>query len=683
MENLQQILEYYALKYPHKIAIRFLARGEKETETITYLQLQQQAQIVSINLLSQYKKSEKALLVFDASIDFIIAFWGCVYAGIVAVPIPIPNGNKGINNVSHIVEDANISFIISHDCVQNRLYKKFQENSKLKKLNWLNIKKKNFKTIDIFKIQLYSPNDLLLLQYTSGSTNQPKGVKVSHRNMIANQEGLKKAFYSNENSVFVSWLPHYHDMGLMGKIIQATFCGATLVLMPSIAFIQKPFRWLQAISTYKGTNSAAPNFAYEDCFRNITYEQLNQLDLSSWKVAWNAAEPVHAITLVKFSNKFSQCGFKWQALIGAYGMAEATLGISVANVNSKLKLLAIDEAKFKKEDIKVIEKLFVNSSLEQINKHKKIVVDCGTCIPKHQIKIVNPQNNIECDKYKVGEIWFSGESVAQGYLNKESLTQETFYATIKNSHKTFLRTGDLGFLDEDNNVFIVGRNKDMLIIRGENYAPQDIEFSIFNSHETFVNSACAVFSVIFEEEERVVIVQEIKRTQRKKVDFSKLLIHIKEILSQEYQLQLFALVFINQATLPKTTSGKVKRRLCKHLFTNNELNPLYSWIQTLDEKIEIQNEIFVNQLSYEKLIQWLEQWIKKYMQKLDYFETSNNFSSYGMDSKSIALMIYDLENFIGYELEPTLCWNYPNPDTLINYIINQIKNNELVPLKGK
>ncbi len=683
MENLQQILEYYAFKYPHKIAIRFLARGEEETETITYLQLQQQAQIVSVNLLSQYKKTEKALLIFDASIDVIIAFWGCVYAGIVAVPIPIPNGNKGINNISHIVEDANISFIISHDCVQNRLYKKFQEDIKLKKLNWFNIKEKNFKTIDSFKIQLYSPNDLLLLQYTSGSTNQPKGVKVSHRNMIANQEGLKKAFYNNENSVFVSWLPYYHDMGLMGKIIQATFCGATLVLMPSIAFIQKPFRWLRAISIYKGTNSAAPNFAYEDCFRNITYEQLKQLDLSSWKVAWNAAEPIHAITLVKFSNKFSQCGFKWQSLIGAYGMAEATLGISVANVNSKLKLLAIDEAKFKNEDIKVIEKLFVNSSLEQINKHKKIVVDCGTCILKHQIKIVNPKNNIECDKYKVGEIWFSGESVAQGYLNKESLTQETFYASIKNSDKTFLRTGDLGFLDEDNNVFIVGRNKDMLIIRGENYAPQDIEFSIFNSHETFVNSSCAVFSVIFEEEEKVVIVQEIKRTQRKKVDFSKLLIHVKEILSQEYQLELFALVFINQATLPKTTSGKVKRSLCKYLFTNNELNPLYSWIRTLDEKVEIQNEIFVNQLSYEKLIQWLEQWIKKYMQKLDYFETSNNFSSYGMDSKSIALMIYDLEKFIGYELEPTLCWNYTTPDTLINYIINQIKNNELVPLKAK
>lgn len=692
MENLHQVLDSFALKYPQKTAIRFLARGEEETESITYLQLQQNAQAVAIELLKRYKKGDTALLIFDASIDVVIAFWACVYAGIIPVPIPIPNGNKGINNVAHIVEDANINLIISHDIVENRLYKKFQEHDQLEKLFWLMVNQKDIELTTTFEKELYSPNHLLLLQYTSGSTNKPKGVKVSHHNMISNQEALKETFYSDENMVIVSWLPYYHDMGLIGKIIHATYCGGTLILMPPITFIQNPFRWLKAISTYGGTHSAAPNFAFEDCLRSISDEQLNKLDLKSWKIAWNAAEPIHASTIVKFCSKFSQCGFDEESLTTGYGMAESTLAIAGANRKSKLKLLAVDADEFKYGNIKVIEKLYINSALKQIKQHKKVVVDCGNCISKHQIKIVDPQSCLLCSNYKVGEIWFSGESVANGYLNKENLSQDTFCATIQNNdiNKTFLRTGDLGFFDEDNNLFIVGRDKDMLIIHGENYAPQDLEFSVSNSHEAFVDSGCAAFSVMSEEKERVVIVQEIKRTQRRRVDFEELLSHVKETLSQEFQLQLFALVFINQSNLPKTTSGKIQRRLCKRLFLDNEFTPLYSWYleqldddQLLDEKLhnqEHQSNILSNQISYEKLIKWLEQWIKKSIPSVDSFERTNNFSSYGMDSKTIVKMIYDLEKFIGYELDPTLCWNYPNPDELTNHILNQITHNQFSPL---
>ena len=695
MKNLQQILEHYALKYPQKKAIRFLGRGEEETESITYLKFQQQVKNVAVQLSSQYKIGDTALLIFDASIDVIIAFWGCVYAGIIAVPIPIPNGKKGMDNVAHIMEDASVNLIISHDYVQNRLYQKFQEHTSLKKLNWFNVNNKNVEVTNTFENKTYPSNHLLLLQYTSGSTSKPKGVKVTHQNMIANQDGIKEVLYNDEDTVLVSWLPYYHDMGLIGKIIQATFCGGTLVLMPPITFVQKPFRWLKAISTYRGTNSAGPNFAFEDCLRSINDEQLDQLDLSSWKVAWNAAEPVHASTIVKFCDRFSQCGFNSDSLSIGYGMAESTLAISVANIKLKLKLLAIDEDEFKHGNIKVIEKLFIDTALEKIKQYKKVVVDCGNCISKHQIKIVDPQSRLICSNYKVGEIWFSGESVANGYLNKYELSQDTFYATIENSDnkQTFLRTGDLGFIDDEDNLFIVGRNKDMLIIHGENYAPQDLEFSIFNSHEAFVSGACAAFSVMSQEEEKVVIVQEIKRTKRKEVNFEELLSHVREILSEEFQLQLFALVFINQANLPKTTSGKVQRILSKHLFIENEFNHLYScYPKPVDEEqlliktsnIQIlQADSLSNQLSYEKLLQWLEQWIKKSIPSVDIFESSNSFSSYGMDSKITALMAYDLENHIGYELNPTLCWNYPNPDTLINHLINEVKGNQLIPLKSE
>ncbi len=691
MKNLQQVVEYNALKYPKKIAIHFLSRGEEETEKITYQELLQESKILATKLQNQHKKGDTALLLFDTSIDVIIAFWGCVYAGVIPVPVPIPNGVRGLKNILHIVEDANISLVLSHKPVKNRMHKKFQENNQLKTLNWILVEKNEILKANTFKEQIHSSEQILLLQYTSGSTNNPKGVKVSHNNMLLQQEGLKKAFYSDENTVIVSWLPYYHDMGLIGKIIHATFCCGTLILMPPIAFVQKPFRWLKAISKYNGTNSAAPNFAFEDCLRTINDEELKQLNLGSWKVAWNAAEPIQANTLVRFCKKFSKCGFNSNSITTGYGMAEATLAITVADVKSKLKLLAIDENEFKQGNIKVLNRLYVDNTIEQIKQQKKIVVDCGKCIPNHQVKIVNPQNHMVCNNYKVGEVWFNGQSVAKGYWNKKELSQETFSATIQNDNdsQTFLRTGDLGFLDEDENLFIVGRNKDMIIIHGENYAPQDLEFSIFNSHEAFVDNGCVAFSAMFQEEEKVIIVQEIKRTQRKKVDFDKLLLKIKSILSQEFQLQLFSAIFINQANLPKTTSGKVQRNLCKRLFIDKEFDALYTWYpqklddnQLLDGNIaNLQNNNLSTELSYDKLIQWLENWIKESFPNINNFEKSNNFFSYGMDSKSTALMVYDLENYIGYELDPTLCWNYTNPHKLTNYIISQIKNNQLILYK--
>jgi acyl-CoA synthetase (AMP-forming)/AMP-acid ligase II/acyl carrier protein len=689
MKNLHEIVEYYASKHPLKTAIRFLERGEEETQSMTYLQLQQQAKTVASMVLENHKKGDTALLVFDASIDVIVAFWGCVYAGIIAVPIPVPSGNKGLDNVAHIMQDANIQLVMSHELVQKRVYKRFNEHENLKHLDWMNVQSKDMDTFIPFETQIYPLEHHFLLQYTSGSTSKPKGVQVSHSNMLAHQEALVKAFYSDENSVIVSWLPYYHDMGLIGKIIHATFCGGTLVMMPPIRFVQKPIRWLNAISTYKATNSAAPNFAFEDCIRIIDDEQLKQLDLSSWKAAWNAAEPVHASTIVKFAKRFKQCGFNPKSLIPAYGMAESTLIISTVDIHEKLNLLAIDEDEFKQGNVKVLEQFSIDTPIEDIKRHKKVAVDCGQSIPNHHVKIVNPSNCMECENYKVGEVWFNGGSVATGYLNKQEVTQETFYATIQNnnSEERYLRTGDLGFFDEKSNLYIVGRNKDMLIVHGENYAPQDIEFSISSSHDAFKDSGCSVFSVMSEEEERVVVIQEIKRTQRKKVDFEVLLSHVKSVLSEEFQLQLFGLVLIPEANLPKTSSGKVQRSLCKQLFLDEQFSVMYSWqAQEIDndQLLSISSDQeSVSSLSYDNLICWLEQWIKKSLPSSAHlFEKNSNFSSYGMDSKVTALMAYDLEDFIGYELDPTLCWNYPNPDTLINHLLEQINTNQLQPLKG-
>ncbi|RXJ94832.1 hypothetical protein CRV00_05735 [Malaciobacter molluscorum] len=695
MKNLHQILEYYADKYPNKVAIRFLARGEEETDSLTYLQLKQQAQYFATQMLKKCKKEDAALLVFETNIDVVIAFWGCVYAGIIAVPIPVPNSSKDIDTVIHIINDANINIIISHDLIKNILYKKFQKNNELKSIDWFLVNRNNIEIEDSFKTQIYSSDNILLLQYTSGSTSKPKGVKISHKNIISNQEALKNVFYTDEEAVIVSWLPYHHIMGLAGKIIHATYCGGTLIFMAPLNFIQKPLRWLKAISIYKATNSAAPNFGFEESIRNIDEKELSTLDLSSWKIAWNAAEPVHASTLIRFQNKFSKYGFNPKCLSILYGMSEASLGMTVSDIKSKLKLLALDDEEFKEGKIKVIEELSLNNSIEKIEKHQKIAVDCGICIPNHEIKIVSPTTYQNFNNYEVGEVWFNGPSVAYGYLGKEELSKDTFYANINNDDKKkdYLRTGDLGFIDEDNHLYIVGRNKDMLIVHGENYAPQDLEYCVINSNNAFVHNGCTAFSVMAEEEERVVIVSEIKHDYIYRVDYEQLLFKAKEVLAEEFKLQLYALVLITQGTLPKTSSGKVQRSLTRTLFLENKLDSVYSWLsQKLDadqllseivENSESKNHNLTNQLSYESLIQWLELWIKKSVPSISHFDESNNFSSYGMDSKITALMTLDLESFIGYELNPTLCWNYPNPEILVNHLINEIEANKLVSLKGK
>jgi acyl-CoA synthetase (AMP-forming)/AMP-acid ligase II len=383
-----------------------------------------------------------------------------------------------------------------------------------------------------------SANSLALVQYTSGSTGQPKGVMISHGNLLHNQRMIQAAFGHSEKSVGVGWLPLFHDMGLIGNVIQPIYLGTSFTLLSPLAFIQKPVRWLRAISRYRGTTSGGPNFAYDLCARKVTPEQAAGLDLSSWDVAFVGAEPVRAQTLARFAAAFEPHGFRPQALYPCYGLAEATLFVSGGVKGAGPVTRAVDGP-------------------------APTVVGCGHCWDGQTMRLVDPHSLRPCREGEVGEVWVSGPSVAQGYWARPEETVQTFRAYLGESGEgPFLRTGDLGFL-HDGSLFITGRLKDVIIIRGRNHYPEDIELTVQASHPALQSGAGAVFSVEAEGEERLVVVQELQAGGRRHLDHNEVVGDIREAVARHHELEVFAALLLRSGSIPRTSSGKIQRHACR------------------------------------------------------------------------------------------------------------------------
>ncbi|BAY81667.1 AMP-dependent synthetase and ligase, acyl-CoA synthase [Calothrix parasitica NIES-267] len=562
------LMQYRSNHQPEQQGYIFLADGESQENSLSYKELDVKARLIAAHLQSLNMIGERALLLYPPGLEFIAAFLGCLYAGVIAVPAYPPRKGQSLLRVKSIGSDSQAAVVLTTQSLVGFI--KSQQTANLPNVKYVIATDSLLQDLAYYwQKPAINSESLAFLQYTSGSTGNPKGVMVSHANLLHNEQIIKQGFGHSGDTTVVGWLPFYHDMGLIGNVLQPLYLGICSILMPPVTFLQKPIRWLKAISDYKATTSGAPNFAYEMCLQKITSEQRANLDLSSWEVAFCGAETIRVETLERFAEAFAECGFRKEAFYPCYGLAEATLFVTGGEKTALPKVIHVDTQALAQNRIEVKEDLSETAA----------IVSCGRVIAQ-EVAIVNPDDLLPCDENEVGEVWVTGESIAQGYWGKVEETAEIFKAKIAGvEEKSYLRTGDLGFLQEGE-LYITGRIKDTIIIRGLNYYPQDIELTVEQSHPSLQFGYGAAFGVEIAgkaKEEGLVIVQEVKREGWRTVDVDSVIESIRAAVSKQHQLQVYAVLLLKPGSIPKTTSGKVQRYACRAGFENGGLNAIGEW----------------------------------------------------------------------------------------------------------
>lgn len=565
--NLVDLLRHRASHQGRDRAFTYLVDGELEELHLSYHELDRQARAVAARLQEMNLAGERALLLYPAGLDFIAAFFGCLYAGVVAVPAYPPRRNRSLSRIQAIADDAAAKIALTTFPVWERVQSVLDTSPDLQKIAWLCTDQLPPGSEETWQAPDVHGDTLAFLQYTSGSTGTPKGVVLTHANLMHNSASIAYAFEHTRSGTGVFWLPSYHDMGLIGGILQPMYIGQSNVLLSPMSFLQKPYRWLKTISRTRATISGGPNFAYDLCVRKITPEQRDTLDLSRWHLAFNGAEPVRAETLDAFAKMFEPVGFRREAFYPCYGMAEATLIVS-GGFKAALPVVRTFDAEAL-ENNQVVDALADEEGAREL-------VGSGGNLLDQRIVIAHPEHMTQLPPDQVGEVWVAGPSVAQGYWNRPEETARTFQAYLRDTGEgPFLRTGDLGFM-QDGELFITGRLKDLIIIRGLNHYPQDIELTVGKCHPRLRPDNGAAFTVEVGDSERLVIVQEVERRQQR--DLDGVFDAIRREVSAEHELQVEAVLLVKAGSIPKTSSGKIQRHACRAAFIEGSLEVVDQWI---------------------------------------------------------------------------------------------------------
>ena len=580
--SIVELLHGHAANDPHRVAYTFLAEGEAESLQLTFSSLDVRARAIGAELQKSKCSGGRALLLFPPGLEFITAFLGCLYAGTTAVPAYPPRKKRGLNRLASIADDARPDLVLTTSFLSPVIQTWAAQNSHYEKIRILPVDLVPDSEAQSWRDPDVGRDTLAFLQYTSGSTGSPRGVMVTHGNIVANEEMIRCAFDQSESSVIVSWLPLYHDMGLIGGVLQPLYVGASCVLMSPVSFLQRPRRWLEVISERHATTSGGPNFAYDLCVRKIPAAERDGLDLSSWKVAFNGAEPVRSDTMDRFAEAFSPCGFQRRAFYPCYGLAEATLFVTGGEVEEEPRLLSVSAPALQE-----------NQVVESTEGDRRALVSCGRPWNDHKVSIVDPETRAPCLPASVGEIWVAGPSVARGYWNRPQETCRDFEARLSNKEgedeQLYLRTGDLGFF-HDGNLFVTGRLKDLIIVRGRNFYPQDIERSVESCHPLLRPGCGAAFPITVEDEERVVVVHEADRRMAES-DAEVVIETIRAAVAHEHELFLHDVVLIRAGAIPKTSSGKIQRHACREGYIAGTLDAIPRSVSQLAIPDEFTDEV--------------------------------------------------------------------------------------------
>jgi acyl-CoA synthetase (AMP-forming)/AMP-acid ligase II len=550
---------------PERRVYTFLVDGEREEKTFSNSEIDQAARVIASRLQDAgARPGDRALLIYAPGPEYILALYGCFYAGVIATPAYPPDPSRlsrSLPRLATIGRDADATIALTSSDLFELAPMLFEHAPELARLRWITTDHRDDSAVTSWSPPTVRSDDIAVLQYTSGSTGLPKGVMLSHANLFDNIERLTEGFEGSSESVQVMWVPPYHDLGLIGCILGLMYIQGHAVIMSPLHFLQRPARWLEAIDRYRGTISGGPNFAYDLCVRKTTPEQRAALDLSSWRAAALTAEPVRATTMIAFEEAFRASGFRWRHFYPCYGMAETTLLATGGRLAQAPVVRDFDA-----------EALQRGAALQaEDGRAARTLVGCGRPFRNDRLVVVDPDTFTRCEPGRVGEIWFSGACVARGYWGDGERNHQSFGCRVAGEEGLFFRTGDLGFVDQGE-LFIVGRLKDMIIVRGRNHHPHDIELAAERSHPDLRPGCGAAFGIDVDGEEQVVVVYESRKSS---VESAAAVVEaMKEAVLLDLDVSIRDVVLVAPGELPKTSSGKIQRSEARRAYLAGEFHEL-------------------------------------------------------------------------------------------------------------
>ncbi len=681
LESIVSIVRHRAAQCPDSLAFTYLLDGVEREATFTIGQIDRAAEGIAQYLRQRTNKGERALLMYPPGPEFIAGFLGCLYAGVVAVPAYPPRSNRHAHRLFAIARDAHARLVLTACGARSAIAAALSNTAGAGKIDVVETDGIEPGSGDEWEPEVIAPSDVAFLQYTSGSTGEPKGVVVTHQNIIANEREIQRASAPDKNTVYVSWLPLFHDMGLIGGVLQPLFLGVPAVQMSPSHFLQSPMRWLRAISKYRGTMSVAPNFAYDLCVDAAEREGIAGLDLSTWRVAWNGAEPIRPDTLERFSSTFSSVGFGENVHQPCYGLAESTLLVSSKVAGRTPCVVEVDQQALQSGHVRYA---------SGATGGRKLV---SSGIPSGlDVLIVDPATCEECDGDRVGEIWVAGNSVADGYWNSSDETQQVFHAfTATTRRGPFMRTGDLGFLSGQE-LFVTGRLKDVVNIRGRNLYPSDIESAILAAIPAVRPNACAAVRAEHHSGESLAIVVEADRRlarqlhldgqsnstggEQSRLPASDFLGAIRRAVVNECGVLPSKIVIVKPGVFPRTSSGKVQRQECMRGVRDGTLDALLIWDsgrKGTTATDDPRGGAFQKDASPVSVQETLVELVKNLLKEdgaeaVHHIDLHEPLASIGIDSLAAVRLVASIEAAIGCQLEPELIHDLPTISSLASYI---------------
>ncbi len=627
---------------PEHVVFRFLDNGIDESEAFSYNQLETRSKALGAAMQQYARKGERVLLLFPAGLKYVASLFACFYSGMIAVPAYPPRRNRNLNRVLTIIEDSGAHISIISRQVYRDIERNFKDNPLLRNMLWIVYEEIGDKKASEWKKTEIFADDVALIQYTSGSTGNPKGVMITQLNLFYNSEYIHQTFeFSKETTLGMNWLPIFHDMGLIGGILQAAYLGGLNVGMPPVEFLKNPYKWLKAIEKYKATVGGGPNFSFDYCVQKVSEEERKNLDLSSMNTFFCGAEPVRKSTMEAFSKAFADNGVTAEQMYPVYGMAETTLIATGGFQKNPPKYLRIKQDKLAENKVEIAD-AYEAKAIE--------LVGCGHTWLETEIAIVNPKTFSRLNEDKVGEIWISGPTVAKGYWNKPEETKRTFEAYIDDTKEgPFLRSGDLGFLHQ-NELYITGRLKDLIIIRGVNHYPSDIEFTVENSNPVLRPNAGAAFSILKNGEEKLIIVHELERAALRNTNHQQIINDIRYAISDEHELETQAIILIQTGSIPITSSGKIQHRQTRYDYLNNKLNVIALWKKTEETTKTDMPKKETGIPTEENITEWLVQWIMHNQHfRRNEIDLDKPVTAYGVDSLSAVNLEQEISEHFGFD----------------------------------